>query len=91
MTIGRAAVGSQRQCLPTYDASQEIRTNHLTREEGVALVKEFDGGFPEHYFHEVIAYLEMDPEYFLDLCELARSPHLWAKEDGEWKLKHLVS
>ena len=30
----------------TYDASQEIRNKHLTREEGVALVKRFDGEFP---------------------------------------------
>ena len=31
----------------TYDASQEIRNKHLTREEGQALVKRFDGEFPK--------------------------------------------
>jgi hypothetical protein len=30
-----------------YDASQEIRNNHITREEVFALVKRFDGEFPE--------------------------------------------
>jgi len=30
----------------SYDASQEIRNKHLTRDEGVALVKRFDGEFP---------------------------------------------
>ena len=43
----------------TYDASQEIRNKHLTREEGVALVKRFDGEFPDKYFKEVMDYLEL--------------------------------
>ncbi len=34
----------------TYDASQEIRNQHLTREEGVALVQRFDGEFPGQAF-----------------------------------------
>ena len=74
----------------TYDASQEIRNKHLTREEGVGLVKRFDGEFPDHYFKEVMDYLEMKPERFLELCDQFRSPHLWKKENGEWKLRHVV-
>ena len=31
----------------TYDAAQEIRNGHLTRDEGVALVKRYDGEFPQ--------------------------------------------
>jgi len=38
----------------TYDASQEIRNKHLTREEGVALVQRFDGEFPDKYFNEIM-------------------------------------
>lgn len=75
----------------TYDASQEIRNKHLTREEGVALVRRFDGEFPSKYFHEVMAYLGMSPDRFLQLCDEFRSPHLWKKEGGEWKLRHQVS
>ena len=30
----------------TYDASQEIRSGDITREEGVSLVHKFDGEFP---------------------------------------------
>lgn len=74
----------------TYDASQEIRNKHLTREEGVALVKRFDGEFPDRYFREVMDYIEMDAEYFSKLCDKFRSPHLWKKENGEWKLRHAV-
>jgi N-acetyl sugar amidotransferase len=75
----------------SYDASQEIRNKHLTRDEGVALVRRFDGEFPEKYFHEVMDYLGLKPDYFLELCDKFRSPHLWTKVDGEWKLRHVVS
>jgi lipopolysaccharide biosynthesis glycosyltransferase len=75
----------------TDDASQEIRNNHLTREEGCALVKRFDGEFPDGYFQEIMDYLEMKPERFLELCDEFRSPHLWANINGEWKLRHTVN
>ncbi len=74
----------------TYDASQEIRNAHLTREEGVALVKKFDGEFPARYFNDVMEYIGMDPAEFHALCDKARSPHLWKKEAGEWKLRHPI-
>ena len=76
----------------TYDASQEIRNKHLTREEGVALVNRFDGEFPDRYFNDVMQYLDMDPDYFHDLCDKFRSPHLWGKDSsGKWKLRFNVS
>ena len=74
----------------TYDASQEIRNKHITREEGIALVRRFDGEFPEKYFNEIMDYIGMDPEYFHELCDKFRSPHLWKKENGEWKLRHPI-
>jgi N-acetyl sugar amidotransferase len=76
----------------TYDASQEIRNKHLTREEGTALVKRFDGEFPDRYFNEVMDYLGIDPDYFRgELSDKFRSPHLWGKdEQGVWKLRHNV-
>ena len=75
----------------TYDASQEIRNKHITREEGVALVKKFDGEFPDKYFNEIMDYLEMKPERFRELCDEFRSPHLWLKEGDDWKLRYQVS
>ena len=70
----------------SYDASQEIRNRHLTRDEGVALVKRFDGEFPQRYFRQVMDALDMDPEYFLQVCDRFRPPHLWSRSAGEWKL-----
>jgi N-acetyl sugar amidotransferase len=74
----------------SYDASQEIRNKHLTREEGVALVRQFDGELPTHYFREVLEYIGLDPEEFIDLCDRFRSPHLWEKVNGVWKLRHFI-
>jgi len=75
----------------SYDASQEIRNKHLTREEGVALVHRFDGEFPSLYFQTILDYIEMTPERFHQLCDEKRSPHLWKQQDGEWALRHRVS
>jgi N-acetyl sugar amidotransferase len=76
----------------SYDASQEIRNKHLTRDEGVALVNRFDGEFPDRYFNDVMRYLEMDPTNFHNLVDKFRSPHLWGKDkEGNWKLRHNVS
>ena len=75
----------------TSDASQEIRNNHITREEAVALVHQFDGEFPQRYFQDVMDYLDVDPEHFLELVDKARSPHLWKFTNGEWQLRHPLS
>lgn len=75
----------------TYDASQEIRNKHITREEGVALVKKFDGEFPDRYFNEVMDYLGIKPERFMKLADDFRSPHLWVKSGEAWKLRHTVN
>lgn len=72
------------------DASQEIRNKHLTREEGVALVRRFDGELPQRYIQEVMKELGMSSERFLELCDQFRSPHLWEKVDGQWRLRHQV-
>ncbi|MFL5772062.1 MAG: hypothetical protein ACJ75F_02815, partial [Flavisolibacter sp.] len=75
----------------TYDASQEIRNHHLTREEGMVLVKKFDGEFPDRYFNQIMEYIDMKPEHFHELCDQFRSPHLWTKTGNEWKLRHTVN
>ncbi len=75
----------------TYDASQEIRNNHITREEGQMLVKRFDGEFPDKYFSEIMQYLEMNEDSFHELCDKFRPEHLWKKVNGDWKLRHTVN
>jgi N-acetyl sugar amidotransferase len=91
----------------TYDAAQEIRSGDITREEGVALVRRFDGEWPERFASTIFDYLSigekefpvaakqfprpsMTREYFLELADRFRSPHLWKKEETGWRLRHVV-
>jgi N-acetyl sugar amidotransferase len=43
----------------SYDAAQEIRNGEITRDEGIALVKKFDGEFPDRFADEVFDYLSI--------------------------------
>ncbi len=75
----------------TRDVSMEIRCKHLTREEGVALVRRYDGEFPQKYFKEFLEYLDISEGYFWEVVDRYRLPHLWEKKNGDWRLKHVVS
>lgn len=48
----------------SYDAAQEIRNDEITRDEGVALVKKFDGEFPARFADEIYRYLSIDEKNF---------------------------
>lgn len=74
----------------TYDSAQEIRTGKITREEGVALAHRYDHEFPAKYFPEILEYMGITEERFWEIIDKARSPHLWTKENGTWKLRHQV-
>tara|TARA_B100001250_G_scaffold414386_1_gene452428 strand:+ start:3992 stop:5203 length:1212 start_codon:yes stop_codon:yes gene_type:complete len=74
----------------SYDASQEIRNEKITREEGIALVKKYDQEFPKKYFKEFLEYISLDESEFWDIIDQFRPPHLWIKENNEWRLKHTV-
>lgn len=88
-----------------YDASQEIRSGDIDYDEGVALVRRYDGEWPERFAKEIFDYLSLpekqfpvaskqfeqpiiDREYFDNLCDRFRSPHLWMLKDGNWELRH---
>ena len=75
----------------SHDASQEIRNKHLTRDEGIKLVKQFDGEFPKKYFQEIMEYIDMKPENFYKICDKFRSPHIWKKIKDTYKLRHTVN
>jgi N-acetyl sugar amidotransferase len=48
----------------SYDAAQEIRSGDINREEGVALVKRFDGEWPERFANEIFEYLSIPERQF---------------------------
>ncbi len=58
----------------TYDAAQEIRNDEITRAEGVALVKKFDGEFPERFSEEIFSYLSIPSAEFPVACNNFEQP-----------------
>jgi N-acetyl sugar amidotransferase len=58
----------------TYDASQEIRSGEIDREEGVALIKKFDQEFPERYIDEILKYLSLPLEDFPEAAKNFEQP-----------------
>jgi len=75
----------------TFDASQEIRNNHITREEGVRLVKRFDHEMPRRYLKEFLEYVSLSEEEFSRIENSFRNLHLWENVNDEWRLKYQVS
>lgn len=71
------------------DSAQEIRNHHIEREEGLALMRRYEGEYPARYEEEFLKYISMDRAEFMDLCDQFRSPHLWKVEDEEWKLRYV--
>lgn len=74
----------------TYDSSQEIRNGDITRDEGIALVKRFDGEFPKQYIKDCCEYMNISLQQYHDAIEKFRSPHLWEKKYGVYELKHPI-
>lgn len=74
----------------TNDSAQEIRNRDITREEGIALVKRFDGEFPYRYIDDCLKYMQISRDEFDEVIEKARPDHLWKKENGEWVLRHPI-
>jgi len=72
----------------SYDASQEIRTEKITREEGVALVNKYDQEIPKRYFLDIINYLDMDEDEFWQVIDKNRPKHIWKRENNDWILRH---
>lgn len=74
----------------TSDAAHEIRDGKITREEGVGLVKRYDGEFPRKYFKEFLDYANLSEQEFHEIVDSWRSDHLWERTNGKWRLRHTV-
>ena len=74
----------------TSDAAHEIRDGKITREEGIALVKRYDGEFPKKHFEEFLEYCSITEKQFHEVMDSWRSDHLWEHVDGAWRLKHPI-
>lgn len=60
----------------TYDASQEVRSGDITRDEALALIKRYDGEFPERWAEEVFEYLTIDEATFPVASKMFEHPKM---------------
>ena len=75
----------------TYDVSQEIRNDHLNREEGLKLIKKYDGEFPDRYLDDIQYYLKLKKNFFHKDINKFRSPHLWKKIKNNFYLRYTAN
>lgn len=74
----------------TSDSAHEIRDGKITREEGIALVKKYDGEFPSKYFQDFLEYCSITEKEFDEVIDSWRSDHIWEQPDGMWQLKQPI-
>lgn len=74
----------------TSDSAHEIRDGKITREEGIQLIKKYDGEFPKKYYDTFLEYIGISEDEFNDFIDAWRSEHIWTKENNEWILKHSI-
>ena len=70
------------------DANREIRDGFITRDEGLELVKKYDGEFPNEHFAWALEYMDINEEQYWATIDKARSSHLWSKIGDDWIQKH---
>lgn len=70
----------------TSDSAHEIRDGKITRDEGIELVRQFDGEFPKKYFGEFLDFIGMSDNDFYRVIDSWRKPHVWEARGGEWNL-----
>lgn len=69
------------------DTAHEIRDGHITREEGIGLMKQFEGEYPAKYENEFLDYLDLSKLELESIIDSWRFEHIWKKIDNKWSLK----
>ncbi len=75
----------------TLDTSRQIRQGIITRDEGVELVRKYDGEFPSKYLDLFLDYMEMEMDELNRIFDKFRKPIIWKKDDEGWKLRQQIS
>jgi len=74
----------------TSDTAHEIRDGKIDRDEGIALVRRYDGEFPERYLDEFLEYCQISRDEFDAVIDSWRSDHIWLQASDGWELRHPI-
>lgn len=68
----------------TDHACKDIRAGHMTREQGIEMVRKYDAVKPKD-LKRWLEYVEMSEKEFDEIANTFRDPNVWWKNDeGEW-------
>jgi len=73
----------------TDHACYDIREGRITREQGIALIKEFDGRCGEQYIQRFCDYINITKEELWRVANSFRG-EMWEKDGSNWKLKNPI-
>jgi|SRR3989344_2126474 len=75
----------------TDEVCELIRADKMTREEGIELVRKYEGKCARKYIIQFCKYLEITEEQFWKVAESFRNREIW-HQDGKrnWKLKNQI-
>ncbi len=60
----------------TYDSAQEIRHEEIDRDEAIALIRRYDGEFPERFADEMFTYLSISEKEFPKAFQKFDTPNI---------------
>ena len=63
------------------DACRDIRDGYISRDEGIELLKKYDGEFPKKYFNEFLRYTDISEDEYWDIINSARPSFM---EKNKW-------
>lgn len=64
-------------------ACKDIRRGHMTREQGIEMVRKYDHVKPRD-LKRWLEYVDMSEEEFDRVSDTFRDPRVWWKSDGKW-------
>jgi N-acetyl sugar amidotransferase len=67
-----------------------IRAGKITREQGIKLVKKYDGKCSDTYIKRFCNYLEITENKFWEIAESFRNKDIWEKDNGVWRIKYPI-
>lgn len=68
----------------TQDAGIEIRRGAMTREQGLNLIRLYDGRFPSEFLDTYLDYYQLERTAFFDVLDRWANPELFSREGETW-------
>jgi N-acetyl sugar amidotransferase len=69
------------------DVARQIQHKRLTREEGLSLIRKYDGEFPINSINSCLEYLNINENDFEKIVDSHRSEQIWKRTKGKWSLR----